>query len=296
MQSFRFATHSWPIAAFAAVCLVAVHAQNSPTIPAKPGTDAAAPAQAQAAGQANDEILAKAARLYYSTAKNGLTSFDCSAQADWPTLFRSANNGTITAADETKIGLLNAVKVTLHARMQGGSTLDWTPPADPAKPLDAETSITLGTMHEAAEQTLQGFMQFWAPFVDGSVVPANSDGLEMTKSADGFRMHADQGGTDVTEILGADLVLRHFNVRMENTTVEFAPSYKSTADGLLVSAFVAHILAVGAPPNKAQEMHVGIEYQTVEGIPIPQKINMEVIGSGTFNFVLNGCKVIRKPK
>ena len=38
-------------------------------------------------------------------------------------------------------------------------------------------------------------------------------------------------------------------------------------------------------------MHVGIDYQTMDGFYIPSRLNMEVVGTGIFNFTMDGCKV-----
>ena len=41
-------------------------------------------------------------------------------------------------------------------------------------------------------------------------------------------------------------------------------------------------------------MNVDIDYQTINGFPIPDKLNMEVIGTGKFNFTFDGCATSTK--
>ncbi len=252
---------------------------------------AAAPAKSQPAVKtnANDEMLAKAAKLYYSTAKAGLVAFDCAVHPEWHTLFVSASKGDAVAENDPRIVLLKSVGITLHGRLKGGSTLEWVETSDPGRPLDTDSTALLASMHQATEQTLQGFMQFWTPFVDGSVVPENSAGIEITKGETGYTLQADSGGTKVTEVIDNQLLLQHFNVVMKEATVDFVPAYKSTDKGLLVNSFQAHILAAGSPPERAQDMNVAIEYQIVQGFPLPSTLNMSVVGTGVFNFVLDGC-------
>jgi len=277
-------------ALFLAVCLLPVlsPAQNTPT--AK--SSASKPASPSlSATKANDELLAKAAKLYYSTAKAGLDGFACSVHPDWNALFASANKGTETASGDPRIALLNSVRITLHAHLKGGSTVDWDSPANPTE----DSAKLLSAMHQATEQTLQGFLQFWTPFVDGSAAPANSEGLEMTPTENGYRLHANQDGTEVTELMDSNLVLRHFDVAMSSSTVKFVPTYQATEKGLLVEGFLAHILPAGAPPEQEQEMHVTILYQTLDGFPIPSKLLMEVVNTGIFNFTMDGCTVDRRP-
>jgi hypothetical protein len=283
-------------AAFLAVFLTAapVLAQApNPPAPAAPASDAAVPApQILPATAVNDALLAKAAKLYYSSDKTGLARFDCAVHADWHAVFLDAGNGAPVADDDPRVLLLNSVKVTLHARMKGGSGIDWVPPAHPAKPLDQDSIDLLDKMQAGTAQMLQGFMQFWPPFVDGSVVPDSSEGLEVTSTdKGGYKMHAEGGGTSLTEVFSNDMVLEQFNVAMGGMTIDFSPAYKPTEKGLLVQSFQARILPAGTPPEQAQLMHVALEYHTVDGFPIPARLNMEVVGTGKFNFLLDGCRV-----
>ena len=246
--------------------------------------------------KANDALLARAGKLYFTTGSVGLEEFDCTVHPDWHALFVSANKGATVADDDARIVLLKTVKITLHGRLKGGSSLDWIRAADPDKPLDQDSSTLLDSMHGATEQTLQGFMQFWTPFVDGSAMPANSDGLEMTKTDMGYTLHAVTKDTTVTEQMDKQLLLTHFDVILSQTTVNFEPAYKPTDQGLLVNGFVAHIVPAGAAPGQAQEMHVAIEYQDVDGAPIPAKLDMSVVGTGIFNFNFEGCQVSKSAK
>jgi len=282
--------------ALAACCLMAAAAlaQNPPA--ALPMPAGQAPAQSHPATKANDELLAKAGKLYYSTVKSGLDGFECAVHPDWRTFFATAEKGSTVAADDPRVVLLKSVKITFHARMAGNSSLDWSVPATADKPLDEDSTDLLDAMHQSAEQTLMGFMQFWSPFVNGSAVPASSEGLEVTQAENGTTLHAEQGGTSVTEVMDSQLVLKQFRVAMSQMTIEFEPAFQSTDQGLLVTSFAAHIQPAGAAPEKAQEMHVTIGYQTVDGFQIPAQISMNLGGGGELDFVLDGCTVSRQPK
>jgi hypothetical protein len=291
MLRFNVSPSLRQLAVFAAVCVAGGAYAQSPAA----GSAAPAPPAASALGtptsKADTEMLAKASQLYYSTAKTGLKSFDCAVHPEWRTLILSAQPGTAVADDDPRILMLKTASITLHGRLSGGSTLGWAAPSDPAKPADKDATETLDQMHKATERTLTGFMQFWSPFVDGSVIPTSADGLEITHTDKGHTLHADQGGTSLTEVLGNDLIMQQFNVVMGGAKINFSPRYKPTDQGLLVNGFLAHIQAPGMDADKAEEMHVEIDYQTLSGFPIPSRINMEVLGQGKFNFVLDGCTV-----
>ncbi|HEV2484031.1 MAG TPA: hypothetical protein VGT08_00720 [Terracidiphilus sp.] len=269
----------------------AADAQNpapGQTLPAASG-QAAPPAQPAAKPSPENDWLARTSKLYYSSAKAGLTGFDCDVHPDWHTLFISANKGATVDEGDARLALLKTVKITMHARMKGGSTIDWLAVSSPDMPIDQHSTDMLEGMHQSVQQTLEGFLQFWSPFMDGSVVPDSAEGLEITHTATVHTIHAAQAGTELTEIFDNNRVLEQFNVVMSGTSIKFSPSYTPTAQGLLVNRFVAQILPTGAAPEHAQEMKVGIEYQTVDDLIIPGSLNMEVVGTGVFNFTFDGC-------
>jgi hypothetical protein len=259
---------------------------------ATPASADQAPAQAQAAQpDPNATFLAKASSLYYSTTRQGLTGFDCTVHPDWANIFKAVEKTAPGVASEKPVALLNAVKVTIHARLTGpGSGMDWAPP-DPTAPPDPELIELLDHMHQSTGQTLQGFLQFWTPLVNGSVIPGSSAGIEITNTPTGHTIHAMDGATSLTEVLDEAGVLKQFRVEVEGAKISFDPSYKPTPNGLLVSSFIAYIQPPGATPEQQQKMNVGVEYQTVNGFLIPRTLSMDVVGTGTFAFTFDGCTV-----
>lgn len=262
---------------------IAVLDAQSPA-PATPGAQAPA-----ATSKADAAWLAKTSKLYYSSTKAGLTGFDCSVHPDWRTLVMSTSKGVVVADDDPRITLLQGVRINIHARMKGGSTVDWEAESTPEKPLDGSSSAMLDSVHHSVVQTLEGFLQFWSPFMEVAVVPDTPEGLDITHTPTVHTIHARQGGTELTEIFTSDLVLEQFNVNMSGTAIRFSPVYKPTPQGLLVRAFEAHIQPAGTLPEKAQTMKVSVEYQSLNGLTIPGQLNMEIVGTGTFNFAFDGC-------
>lgn len=291
MQKSALAASSRSLAALFAVCSLAVAAygQSAPASPVGPAEPSTTALPAAATPDPHAAFLAKASQLYYSSAKAGLRAFDCQVHPDWRTAILSAAPGAAVPDTSPDLLLLKAVSITLHGRLTGGSTLDWNPPPAPAKPLDQQSMDLLDHMHQGVDRSLTGFMQFWAPFIDGSVIPATSEGIEIADTDKGHTIHADQEGTSLTEILDKDLVMQQFNVATGGAKINFSPRYKSTAQGLLASGFDASIQSPSDTPDHAEHMQVEVEYQSVSGFPIPSRIVMEVVGNAKFDFALDGC-------
>ena len=259
---------------------------------ASPAFSQSAPAQNENSVRGNDDaLLARAAKLYYSTRSAGLTGFDCAVHPDWPKLIQSSETQGNVAASSESLTLLKSVAINLHARMNGGSVVEWVQPSNASKPLDQASAEMLDQMHKAMEETLTGFMQFWTPFVDGSIVPPNSKGIEIRHSPSGLSLLLKQPDAIVMEVFSNELVLKEFRIVTGGKSIDLAPSYDSGDDGLLVNRFVAHIGPAKASATDVQEMDVEIYYQTVGDFPIPSRLNVEVVGTGAFNLKLDGCRV-----
>jgi hypothetical protein len=213
---------------------------------------------------------------------------------DWQLLITSASRNNALPPDDTRLALVKSSTVTLHSRMRGVVTFDWSD-ASQAKTLDQQSAETLDGFHQTVEQMLESFLQFWTPFIENSVVPDSADGLDVTHTPTVHTIHAKQGDTELTEIFSNDLILQQFNVNMSGTSIKFFPLYKPTPQGLLVSGFRAHVIPVGTSPDQAQDMTVAVSYQPVNGFPIPDKLNIEVVGTGKFNFTLDGCATSTSP-
>lgn len=268
-------------------------AQPDATVPNASTPNASAEGATGSAADGDDAWLATTSKLYYSTARAGLNGFDCAVHPDWRALFETSSPGTVVSDDEAHVALLKTVRINLHAHMQGGSTLDWNADQNPGEPIDNASSQMLTKMREATEETLEGFMQFWTPFVDGSVVPGSSQGLTITHTGTAHTIHAEQDGTALTETFSKDLLLERFDMDMKSVSLKFQPAYQATDQGLLVKSFQAHVQPAGSAPDQAQDMHVDIEYQTLDGFPIPARLRVEIAHSGTMNFVFDGCTVSR---
>jgi hypothetical protein len=231
---------------------------------------------------ANDAVLTRAAKLYASSEREGLKGFDCAVHPTWRAMLLDIKNGKLDAADEKKIAALGAVRITLHARLKGDSTLDWAPSG-------AHATQEYATERQTLEQSLMGFLRFWTPFADGSIVPAAAaDMVFAPTSGGGYRLDGGSRETAVTEIFDADLILRSFEVKTARSTILIEPTFSPSPHGLRVSHFLIHI----QPAGNAQEqmMQAGVTYGEAGGYTIPIRIDMNVFGAGVINAALDHCQ------
>ena len=100
----------------------------------------------------NDDWLAQARKMYYSSTVSGLKGFDCEMRPNWEALFLTQNGGQMSATNQAKVTLLGSVKVALHARMDGSSVLDWNSPPQQTKHPTAAGAPSGRSFQVAAEE------------------------------------------------------------------------------------------------------------------------------------------------
>lgn len=286
MRKFPLTLNAGSMILAAVFAATVAGAQNPAAAPTPPADSAQQ--------KAEKAWLEKTADLYFSSKKEGLSGFDCDVRPDWHALFVSANHGKEIPEGNGSLGALEKVKVRMHARMQGGSTIEWVADTDPNAGENDSTSAMLENMHMTVQQMLEGFMQFWSPFMEVAVVPSKTDGLEITHSPTVHTIHAKQGATELTETFNRNLVLEHFDVMLSGTSIKFSPTFEPTSQGMLVKAFEADIHPAGGAPEQTQKMLVHVEYQKVNNLTIPSRLNMEIVGTGNFNFGFDGCSTERE--
>ena len=247
--------------------------------------------QNQAPPADNAAMIARSVRLYYSAAANGLTSFDCNVHPDWRRLFETSVKHAAISADDPNVLFLDRVAITLHARFNGQSSLEWTPPAGSPTTANPSSPDMVSIMHKSTEQTLMGFLQFWIPFMNGSFIPGNAPAMQIDDSPTSATLHLKQPDADVTEVVSKTSILERMTIATGGKVVELLPSFHSTEKGLIVDRLVVHIRTGEQQLEKDQQMRVEIDYRDIQGFPIPQELSVEAIGAGTFTATLDNCHV-----
>ena len=266
-------------------CLL-VQAQNQPSMPLA----SSGPQQPATVASLHDSLLARATTLYASSTKSGLHSFACQVHPDWKKMMSSSRNGVPVAADDVRLALLSRVNITVNTRLDSESTIDWQAPTDMA--VDAAGHAMLDKAHRGIEQTLDGALKLWIPLVNGSVAESlGEEDLEIAQTAEGYTVRSKDKQHSLAEDFDRELLLKRFVIGDSGSTVDIAPTFRPTGQGLLLSSVVARVQAAGATTLNAQEMHISLEYQTVSGAQIPARVDVVLPNVVEMDFLLDGCSV-----
>lgn len=289
---------AWAVGALLLVSALLARAQTQPIAAPLPGPAETPPVtSAPIAASTKDALMARAELLYDSAEKSGLHAFGCQVHPDWNLIMTSSRKDAPLPADDPRLPLLNQVRITLHARLNGSSTLNWQPPAGP---LDPSAEATLGTAHRGIEQTLLGVLKLWAPLVNGSIPESfGEDNFALAQSENGYTLRSEDKQHSVTEQFDRNLLLTQYVSIESGSTIRIAPNFERTRQGLLLSSFIARIHAAGARPQSAsavtdQETQVALEYApatqpTGRIQPIPVRLAIEIPHLVTMSFALDSC-------
>ena len=261
-------------------------AQSQSANPAS-GSSSGAPPSTPVSAATGEELLSKTAKLYYSASSAGLESFTCLVHPEWREFLLTADKSATIAENDPRITQLSGARISLQADLSGNANVQWSAPSS------LESAKLYANLKTATSQTLEGFIQFWAPFMNGSMIPDSASGVEIQPANGGYIIRSVHGQTATGEFIDTNLILHQFDLGLGDMTLRFLPVYKTTPQGLLVASFVSHILPSAASNRQPQEMHVDLQYQTVNGFPIPANVAIEVVGTGKFHFAFDGCSVQR---
>jgi hypothetical protein len=222
--------------------------------------------------------------LYYTPTVQGLKSFRCTVDFDWKD-FLARFSGADVKDDNPVLQYLRTVHLTVSDDLNGDGHLDWTASGTP--PAGKEDSIA--KMKEGMQQMMVGFFSSWNAYMNGNMVPMPDSTTTITESADGLKLHAASGGTDVTELFDKNLLLTEAHVVQPTSDVLAYPTYDDTPDGRVVSAIrTVYRQPPTAPPA---ELNIRVSYTPVQNFRIPETLNYELKNVGAFTFKFSACSV-----
>jgi hypothetical protein len=223
-------------------------------------------------------------RLYYTPTTAGLRSFSCEAHPDWHGLLERAEAGKTIAADDPRVEYLNQVKISFTATMDGTAKIDWVPPPDREFPGSATASTQ---MKEGVQQMLTGFFQFWAPNVNGTLLPGPNDVFSLESDKGGYRVLMNQEQSSVVEVIDHDLKLTELHLKQPSLTGDFSLTFTQSPSGFEIVGTDGNLSTNGSTPA---HVRFRLDYQPVGGFQIPKNVAMEVVNVARVDFAFENCK------
>ncbi len=216
-------------------------------------------------------VLSQARQSYYNLRTEGLSTFACSITPNWELLLqkeREQNPEGVQTAINTlnqlhfnlSLGPDNAVKLT-HNELTGQSP----------QMMDA-----LKQIYGGMEQMASGFFDTWKLFMLSPPFPEVNSQYQLEAAGGQYRLSYREELADVVTTMGRDFAISNMKVTTPEFDSSIQPSFSTSPRGWLLTAYDATYNS--QKPGDATQLKVSMKYQDVEGLKMPQKLNL----SGTY--------------
>jgi hypothetical protein len=234
------------------------------------------------------EVLKEANGVYYSLNNNGFMELSCQVIPDWDITYKDlkmdavGRDQVLPAAKQTQfrvaVGPSGATSVSHQS--------DVAPPTEEvAKRLRATTS--------GMEQILTGFFQMWQQFMVNSPLPGSASEYQMEENSNGYRLTIDEKDVHAAISMGRDFVIDTVEAKTPEFEGTVHPHFVPHAGGLVLGKYEANY----GEGSASQDISVRVEYQDIQGLPIPRVVTMTVsFPQGKVNepITFTDCRVKKK--
>lgn len=227
-------------------------------------------------------VMEKARALYYAPVN--LHHLSCEVKVDWAGFATKMGLGDKASENEV-VKALNAISIHVDSPSEGETTVAVAVPQD-MSPKVAEPFKT------GFHDMFTGFFQMYWPFATGEMLPKRESVFELTKEDAGYLITYDKGGK-VMAHLGKDSDMTLISVDSPALKADMKTHFAAGPDGLLRLRTLDELVTMG---ESRMNVHIGLDYQHVDGLDVPEHINMSMPGSYSFDFTLTGCSTVTPAK
>jgi hypothetical protein len=210
------------------------------------------------------QVITNARGSYYALQTEGLKTFQCNVEPDWQKFLTIVNQKPV-AADDPKLKLFKDLRFSVTIDEHGESTIT------PFMANGGNVDPSLSQMIEALKQMLSGFYQTWTAMVLTNPFPEAYGEMTLKQEGDNFRLLGKDGGSDVEILLNKEYAIIEMKVTSPGSKVIMFPKFTKTEKGLLLADIDSDI------NDGQQKVHLGITYQNVQGLSLPDHASFKVI-------------------
>ncbi len=235
------------------------------------------------------EVIQRARQSLYSLKTDGLIEFSCQASLDFDAAYKD-----IKMDDIGRTQMLPAARNIRFQVAVGPSGAANVSHQFAEAPPNQEVADRLKNVAGGMEQIISGFFQTWSNLMIGSPFTGSPDEYQVDELPDGYRVMADAGTTHVEILLDRNYMLTSLAARTSDFDGTVRPHFTKRKDASLLQSYDATYKTTGA---SSQDLSMKIEYQDLEGLPIPHTIEVIMTlpqGHIDAPITLSNCQVKKK--
>jgi hypothetical protein len=226
-------------------------------------------AASSAAGQTrNRDIINRARDSYYNLKRLGLVEFRANIRPNWELLLKGESSSP--AAMKLLKGMHFSILFGESGAVVVNHQADFPPPDD---------VIAKGykDIFAGVDNVIYGFFETWNLFMFESPFPEPDSAYELQDLGASYLLKYAEPRTRVATTFDKDFYIKEIQVSGESFSGAIKPEFKKTEHGQVIVAYKGSYRA--ATGNRNSDLRASIQYNEVNGLEVPLKVNVE----GTYN-------------
>lgn len=236
-------------------------------------------------------VLSQARRAYYNLRTEGLQSFECGITPNWEMLLQKEREQNPEGADQA-IKILNQIQFTFNLAADSTMKLTHNTVAGQSDQMTDEFK----QIYAGVEQMASGFFDTWKLFMLNPPFPEVGSQYDLVATGSQYRLsYKEDRATDVVTTMSRDFAINNMKFTTPDSDNAIQPIFTATPKGLLLTSY--ETVYQSQKPEESTHLKVHIDYNTVDGIQMPQKLNLSSsYGGSPLNVELgfSDCKVTKK--
>ena len=212
-------------------------------------------------------VIKQARQAYYSLKDQGLADFQCGLTPNWRSLLNEQK------LDAETVNRASALLDKIHFSM----TL---PAAGNAQVTHNEVSADnpqaaegLKQIYSGMEQMTTGFFQTWSAFSMTPALPEIAGDYQLEKTGNEYRLTYKDGAADIVTMFDQNFAITYLKTTAPEFDSTMRPKFMKTPKGLLLSGYSATY--AGKSAADTTELQVAIDYQEVDTLQLPQRLDLK---------------------
>lgn len=241
----------------------------------------------EAGAESKSDLVARAARSYYTLRSHAPKGFQCTLTPDWHALLEGARQ-----SDPGNANLVEQQLAQLHFTLSLDSTGEASVTHNKIKGENPEEEQGLSQIYNGVQLMVTGFFETWREFMWQIPLPQPGMDYELLSDDAGYRIFYKDGDADVTVAMNNDLFIQSLHVRSVVSDGTVQPHFVTTEDGLVMTGYDGNYR--GSSQGDTSSLHVNIGYRLLGKSEVPQRIDIsESYGASNFviGLTLSDCTV-----
>lgn len=223
------------------------------------------------AGTQNDEagkkqILTTARQKYYNLRQAGLSEFQVNIKPNWQAVADFQSN---TAALRVLEGIRFSISIDSESKLRMDHQTELIPTGQKA-------SEYVDKIFADMDQAVSRFISTWSVFMLTSPFSPSESSYDIKEFADHYQFSRPEGATNVLTITDKDFKINEIRVTGATFKASLKPLLKETPAGFILNGYVANY----DTGSRNTQVEVRLEYQLVNGLQLPRKVNVNTLYEG----------------